>query len=116
MEYHVIEATIRYLTAEEGGRNQGVMSGYRGQFHYGDNDYDGFQFFPDAASNERIELGKEVRTFVRFQRERWQQVHAAAISIGMPFEIREGRRVVGRGVVTSVDVSQNEWQSCIENV
>lgn len=42
---HEIEVEIRYLTTEEGGRRTGVFSGYRGQFYYGGNDYDGVQFF-----------------------------------------------------------------------
>ncbi|MEZ6138980.1 MAG: hypothetical protein R3B84_00280 [Zavarzinella sp.] len=48
--FHEIEAEIRYLTTQEGGRKTGVSSGYRGQFYYGGQDYDGFQYFPDGAS------------------------------------------------------------------
>ena len=97
--FHEIETEIRYLTTEEGGRTSGVFSGYRGQFHYGGEDYDGFQYFPD---DEAVELGTTVRAVVRFFKERWDDVHSGQITVGMPFEIREGRRVVGRGVVTRV--------------
>ena len=37
-DFHEIEAEIRYLTTEEGGRKHGVISGYRGQFYYGGDD------------------------------------------------------------------------------
>jgi len=101
-DYHEIEAEIRYLPPAEGGRQTGVFSDYRGQFHYGGNDFDGFQFFPDLADGEMVELGTRVRVLVRFLRERWEDVHAERITVGMPFEIREGARVVGRGVVSKV--------------
>ena len=100
--YHQIEAEIRYLTAEEGGRRSGLFSGYRGQFYYSGNDYDGFQFFPDLQDDEMVELGKTVRAVIKFRQERWDEVHSKAITVGMPFAIREGKRTVGRGVVTNV--------------
>ncbi|MFN0196821.1 MAG: elongation factor Tu [Planctomycetaceae bacterium] len=101
-EFHAIEADIRYLTNIEGGRRTGVSSGYRGQFHYGGNDYDGFQYFPDVTDDETVELGTTVRAIVKFLQERWDDVHSKQITVGMPFEIREGARTVGRGTVTKV--------------
>ena len=99
---HEVEAEIRYLTTEEGGRETGEFSGYRGQFYYGGNDYDGFQFFPDLSDDQMVELGTTVRARVRFLQERWDVVHSKRITVGMPFEIREGNRTVGRGRVTKV--------------
>lgn len=101
-EYHEIEAEIRYLTTEEGGRRSGVFSGYRGQFYYGGNDYDGFQFFPDRSDDEMVELGMTVRAVVRFLQKRWDEFHSKHITVGMPFQIREANRTVGRGRVTKV--------------
>jgi hypothetical protein len=72
------------------------------QFHYGGNDYDGFQFFPDVPDDETIKLGTTVRVVIRFLQERWNETHSQHITVGMPFEIREGRRIVGRGEVTKV--------------
>jgi translation elongation factor EF-Tu-like GTPase len=100
--FHEIEVVIRYLTTEEGGRQTGVCSGYRGQFAYGGNDYDGFQFFPDIRDNSMVELGTTVPAVVRFPQRRWDQFHSPRITVGMPFEIREGSRTVGRGRVTKV--------------
>ncbi len=78
------------------------MSGYRGQFHYESDDqaWDGSQYFPDLSDGVMIELGTPVRALVRFWYERWEEVHSKRITIGMPFEIREGARIVGRGTVT----------------
>ncbi|MEK6233884.1 MAG: hypothetical protein N2C14_04150, partial [Planctomycetales bacterium] len=64
--YHEIEVEIRYLTSEEGGRKSGVSSGYRGQFFYGGEDYDGFQYYPDVPEGTMVELGTTVRALVRF--------------------------------------------------
>lgn len=102
---HEIESEIRYLTTDEGGRKTGVMSGYRGQFHYEGDDqaWDGTQFFPDLPDGVMVDLGTPVRALVRFVQERWEQAHSKRIKIGMPFEIREGARIVGRGTVTKLD-------------
>lgn len=64
-DFREIEAEIRYLTTEEGGRNSGVLSGYRGQFFYDDRDWDGSQYFPDVTEGTMVELGTTVRALVR---------------------------------------------------
>ena len=102
MKFHEIEAEIRYLTTEEGGRKNGVLSGYRGQFHYDGNNYDGFQFFPDQSEGEMVELGITVNALVRFPQSHWNEVHSKRITAGMKFEIHEGAKVVGRGTVKRV--------------
>jgi translation elongation factor EF-Tu-like GTPase len=101
-DFHEIEAEIRYLTTEEGGRRTSVCSGYRGQFFYKGNDYDGFQYFPDLPDGAMVELGRPVRALIRFRQEMWEDVHSKRITVGMPFQIREGKRTVGRGIVTKV--------------
>jgi elongation factor Tu len=98
--FHEIEAEIRYLTTEEGGRRTGVCSGYRGQFFYEGGDYDGFQYFPDLPDGTMVTLGKPVPALIRFRQEMWAAVHAKRITVGMPFQIREGNKTVGQGVVT----------------
>ena len=99
-DFHEIEAEIRYLTTEEGGRRTGVSSGYRGQFFYEGEDYDRFQYFPDLPDGVRVELGTPVRALIRFGQKRWEDVHSKKITVGMPFQIREGNRTVGHGIVT----------------
>ncbi len=99
-DYHETEAEIRYLTTEEGGRRTGVKSGYRGQFFYDGEDYDGFQYFPDLPDGVMVELGRPVRALIRFRQEMWENVHSMKITAGMHFQIREGNKTVGRGMVT----------------
>ena len=60
--FHEIEAEIRYLTREEGGRRTGVCSGYRGQFFYEGDDYDGFQYFPDLPDGAMVTLPSDCVT------------------------------------------------------
>ena len=101
-----IEARIRYLTTEEGGRRGPVGDGYRGQFHY-ENDMDandGFQCFPDLRPGEFVPLGCTVRAWVLFPDDRWREYHSKKVSVGMRFDIREGSKLVGQGVVTRIDV------------
>lgn len=102
MKFHEIEAEIRYLTTEEGGRRNGVLSGYRGQFYYDGGDYDGGQFFPEQSDEEMVELGITVYALIRFPQSRWYEVHSKRITVGMEFEIHEGAKVVGRGTVKRV--------------
>src|SRR5258708_6721454 len=103
---HCIEAQVRYLTTEEGGGLKPVFSGYRGQFHYDgehDSPSDGFQYFPDYRDDEPVPLGATVRTRVAFRKERWDQYHSARMSVGTTFQIQEGRRIIGLGIVTNLD-------------
>ncbi|HEY7154960.1 MAG TPA: hypothetical protein VH575_13445 [Gemmataceae bacterium] len=106
MSFHSVEATIRYLTTDEGGRRTGVASGYRGQFHYSGEDWpsDAIQQFPETIAGSMIELGTTVGVILLFPPDRWEEDHSERIFVGMPFEIREGRKVVGRGVVTRLEV------------
>ena len=110
---HVIEVTVRYLTTAEGGRRAKVCSGYRGQFYYNGDDWDGFQSFPDFRENEYIELGQQVRAFVDFSLENWTAIHQHQIKIGTTFLIREGNKTVGNGVVTRLNVEPHEWGTLI---
>ena len=91
-----IEARITYLTAKEGGRSTPVFSGYRGQFHYGGNDWDAPQVFIDK---EQVEPGESVRAYLGFLSPR---EHIGNIHVGMGFQVREGARIVGKGVVTKI--------------
>jgi hypothetical protein len=52
--------------------------------------------------DDEVRLGTTVRALVEFRQETWDSVHSKRIRVGMPFEIREGRKVVGRGVVTNI--------------
>jgi hypothetical protein len=86
-----VEAEIRYLTPEEGGRQSPVASGYRGQFHYENEPnlaFDGFQIFPDVPDGQFVPLGTTVRAVIWFFPGRWQEYHSKRIHVGMKFQIR----------------------------
>jgi translation elongation factor EF-Tu-like GTPase len=100
--FHEIEAEISYLTTEEGGRSTAVFSGYRGQFFYQGKDYVGFQYFPDLPDGAMVTLGTPVRALIRFRQEMWEDVHSKRITVGMRFQIREGSKTVGNGIVTKM--------------
>jgi elongation factor Tu len=102
-DFHEIETKVRYLTTEVGGRSTGVWSGYRGQFFYQGEDYDGLQYFPGLPDGAMVTLGRPVRAFIRFRQKLWDDVHSKWITVGMPFQIREGNRTVGHGTVTKCD-------------
>lgn len=91
-----IEAEIRFLTTEEGGRNTPVRSGYRPQFYYDRHDWDAHQEYPDV---EWVHPGETARTLLRFLS---PDAHLGRVQVGMEFEVREGARVVGRGRVTEI--------------
>jgi translation elongation factor EF-Tu-like GTPase len=91
-----IEAEIKFLTAAEGGKSKPARSGYRSQFHYGGRSWDAVHEYPDTP--EAIP-GQTVRALLSFLT---PEEHRGHISVGMPFEIREGQRVVGRGTVTKL--------------
>jgi translation elongation factor EF-Tu-like GTPase len=103
-----VEADIRYLTPREGGRRMPVASGYRGQFHYEDqpeDGYDGFQYFPGLRDDESVPLGTTVKALIVFFPDRWKAFHAKRMRVGTMFQIREGQKIVGRGVVTKINNS-----------
>jgi translation elongation factor EF-Tu-like GTPase len=91
-----IEAEIRFLTTEEGGRHTPVRSGYRPQFYYDGHDWDAHQEYPDI---EWVHPGETARTLLWFLS---PDAHLGRVHVGMEFEVREGARVVGRGHVMKV--------------
>lgn len=100
-----VEAEIRYLTPEEGGRCRPVASGYRGQFHYEaepESVFDATQFFPNVREGEFIQIGTPVMVTITFPEDRWRDYHSKRLRVGTRFQIREGRKLVGQGVVTNV--------------
>src|SRR5262249_9569480 len=97
MDQH-IEARISFLRPDEGGRHSPVSSGYRPQFHYASDAqvWDAQHTYPDVAS---VAPGDSVRAILCFTS---PEYHRGRIELGMPFEIREGAKLVGRGVVTRI--------------
>ncbi|HEY3412968.1 MAG TPA: elongation factor Tu [Armatimonadota bacterium] len=92
-----VEATIVYLRPEDGGRKTAPGSGYHSQFHYIDDgsDWDAIQTFGSPTAP----LGEPVEASLRFTN---PAAHRGRVHVGTAFEIREGPRVVGRGLITHV--------------
>jgi translation elongation factor EF-Tu-like GTPase len=93
--YHV-EATITFLRTEEGGRRTPASSGYRPQFYYEGENWDAIHYYPGM---DQVYPGDTVTVHLGFLS---PEYHRGRIQQGTRFEIREGRRVVGRGVVTKL--------------
>ena len=91
-----IEAEIYFLTPEEGGRSTPAFSNYRPQFYYNGHDWDAPHTYPDV---EQVNPGDTVRAYLGFLS---PQEHLGKVYVGMEFEIREGARTVGKGVVTKI--------------
>lgn len=91
-----IEAEIRFLTTEEGGRRTPARSGYRPQFYYDGQDWAAHQEYPDV---EWVHPGETARTLLRFLS---PDAHLGRIHVGMEFEVREGAQLVGRGRITKI--------------
>ena len=91
-----VETEITYLSTENGGREGYVASGYRGQFHYGGQDWDAPQYF---VNSERVEPGETVTARLRFLS---PQAHIGRLEVGTVFLIREGHKTVGYGKVTKM--------------
>lgn len=104
-----IEAEIYYLTAEEGGRKTPIYSGYRGQFYYDGNDWDGPQKFKNV---EFVDPGSTVKVCIGFIP---PDKHHGQIFVGMKFEIREGARTVGKGTVTKIIDLPNSAKTASES-
>ena len=98
LNYH-LEARIRYLTTEEGGRSSAVHTGYRGQFHYVNDSqvWDATQQFIGCNS---VEPGDDVLARLKFIS---PLEHRTRISVGMKFTIQEGARIVGVGVIENIN-------------
>lgn len=91
-----LRATIHYLTEEEGGRRSPIFSGYRGQFYYDGRDWDAAQEF--IGTNTAL-LGEITDCYLQTLS---PQYHQHKFYIGKEFEIREGAKIVGRGIITEI--------------
>ncbi len=91
-----LEAEIYYLTAQEGGRQTGVATNYRGQFFYDNHNWDAEQKF---LGKEYCELGQNIKVLLRTAS---PDFHCGKFFVGKKFEIREGARIVGKGTITKI--------------
>jgi len=93
-----IEAEIRFLSTDEGGRETPVKSGYRGQFHY-KGEKAGWDAVQEFTGEEWVTPGETVTARLVFASE---EPHSKRLAEGLSFQIQEGGKVVGLGVVKKV--------------
>ena len=91
-----IEAIVEFLPESQGGRSSPAKSGYRPQFFYAGKDWDAPHEYPDVPE---VAPGERARAFIGFLS---PAEHDGNITVGMPFLIREGSRIVGYGSVTEL--------------
>ena len=88
------KAAVYVLSKEEGGRHTPFFNGYRLQFYFRTTDVIGVIELPEDVESvmpgDNMEISAELLTPIAIER-------------GLRFAIREGGRVVGAGVVTSLD-------------
>jgi len=86
------DAEIYVLSAAEGGRHTPFETGYRPQFFFGATDVTG------TLELDRDNANPGERARIRFALDR-----EIGLEPGMRFALREGKRTVGAGIVTTVD-------------
>ena len=88
LENPELEAEIYYLTKEEGGRESAIFSGYRGQFHYDEKDWDAVQEFIDKNI---CNVGETVKVYLQTLS---PNNHLGKFFTGKKFEIREEKKLL----------------------
>ena len=97
-----VTARIKLLKTEEGGRTSFVRSGYRPNIRFGDLYTDGAltvlnqqQVYPGDTCEVRVTFGNPdyVRAYLR---------------VGACFDITEGPRKIGEGVILSIPENQGQ--------
>ena len=81
------------LTKEEGGRHTPFFSNYRPQFYFRTTDVTGSIELP--AGTEMVMPGDNITMTAKL-------IHPIAMNEGLRFAIREGGRIVGTGIVSSI--------------
>jgi translation elongation factor EF-Tu-like GTPase len=95
-----VTARIKLLKTEEGGRITWVRSGYRPNIRFGD-------LYTDAAltflDHQQVYPGDKCTVRVTFANPDYVRAH---LKVGACFDITEGPRKVGEGVILSIPEDQ----------
>lgn len=92
-----ILARIHLRKTEDGGRESPISGGYRPPLYFGEKQVDGAVILD--GSDKKLTPGEEGEVEIKILDPERVGLEP---KIGDPFEIREGRRVVGEGRVLSV--------------
>lgn len=87
------DAEVYVLTKDEGGRHTPFFNGYRPQFYFRTTDVSGSVQLPSGV--EKVMPGDHIAMKIKLTSE-------IAMEEGLRFEVREGGRTVGAGIVTSI--------------
>ena len=110
------EAEVRFLTADEGGRQGPAMQGYRPDIHYDDDETDGlYMVWPGFIDDSGQELPKGTvippvsrAHFYIINDELRRTVHRQRLREGVRFHICEGaRRVASCRVIKILSLHDN---------
>ena len=103
---HDIEAEIHFLPTDRGGKDCVVVSGYRPQFFYRNQDWDAQHTYIDR---DQVAPGESTRAYLTFLS---PELHVGHVFEGMPFLVREGQRVVAYGrVLRIIDLDESARRS-----
>ena len=97
-----VTAMIKLLKTEEGGRTSYVCSGYRPNFRFGDLYTDGALTFPD---HQQVSPGDKCEVRITFANPAYVR---ASLRVGACFDITEGPRKIGEGVILSIPENQDQ--------
>jgi hypothetical protein len=91
------QATISLVPTAAGGRSDALRSGYRSLIRFDGSSVDfGFELeLPSDGSSARLGPGESGRARLSF----WAIDELPPLHAGLAFEVREGARVIGHGVV-----------------
>jgi translation elongation factor EF-Tu-like GTPase len=95
MSHRKLKATIQLLASDDGGRHSALRSGYRSLLRFENSEEDfGFELTLDDDSLRPGESGSGTISI-------WAEEGLPELSAGQRFEVKEGNRVVGNGVIDS---------------
>jgi translation elongation factor EF-Tu-like GTPase len=97
-----VTAKIRLLKTEEGGRTSWVRSGYRPNIRFGDLYTEGALTFLD---HQQVYPGDKCEVRVTFANPDYVRAY---LRVGVCFDITEGPRKVGEGVILSIPANQGQ--------
>jgi translation elongation factor EF-Tu-like GTPase len=92
-----IEADIRFVSTENGGRRSAAMSGYRPNHDFGVGKK--MDASHEYVGRESVAPGETARTNMWLLAPLCEEI---SLHAGMKFTVREGMQVVGHGIVTRI--------------